>query len=155
MVHHHTQACRDNEGRCRKMFPKPVVERTHTDDRGYVHYRRRSAQDTYVVPHNRHLLLLCDSHINVEVSCTVNLIMYLYKYIFKGPDRARYELGDVVDEIHNYIQARYACCALRFTPVLVLYGYGSELVLYLCLSLSLSHSLPHTDTRTFACSQLN
>ena len=107
MVHHHTQACRDDEGRCRKKFPKPIVDRTHTDDRGYVHYRRRTAADTYVVPHNRHLLLLCDSHVNVEVSCTVNLIMYLYKYIFKGPDRARYEVGDVVDEIHDYIQARY------------------------------------------------
>ena len=42
-----------------------------------------------VVPHKRHLLLLAESHLNVEVSCTVSLIMYLYKYIFKGPDRAR------------------------------------------------------------------
>ena len=25
----------------------------------------------------------------------------------QGPDRARYEVGDVVDEIHDYIQARY------------------------------------------------
>ena len=56
MVHHHTQACRDEKGPCRKKFPKPVVERTHTDDQGYVHYRWRTAQDTNIVPHNRHLL---------------------------------------------------------------------------------------------------
>ena len=55
MVHHHTHTCRAAEGRCRKKFLKTVVERTHTDDRGYVHYRRRTAQHTYVVPHNRHL----------------------------------------------------------------------------------------------------
>lgn len=64
------------------------------DDRGYTHYRQRSSDDHYIVPHNRHLLLLCDSRINVEVACTVNLIMYLYKYIFKGPDRAQFQVDD-------------------------------------------------------------
>ena len=117
-----------------RIFRNSVVERTHTDDRGYVRYRRRSAQDTYVVPHNRHLLLLCDSHINVEVSCTVNLIMYLYKYMFKGPDRARYEFGDVVDKIHNYIQARYVSCGLPPTPVT--FNCGSQLF----------HTHTHTHT---------
>ena len=90
MIHHHSHACLDENRHCRKKFPKPLVERTYIDDRGYVHYRRRSPEDQWVVPHNRHLLLLLESHFNVEVSCTVNLIMYLYKYIFKGPDRARY-----------------------------------------------------------------
>ena len=85
MVHHHTRACLNDNGACQKNFPKPLVERTYIDDRGYVH----SEEDRMVVPHNRHLLLLAESHFNVEVSCTVNLIMYLYKYIFKRPDRAR------------------------------------------------------------------
>ena len=107
MVHGHTKACRDEEGHCRKKFPKPVTETTYTNDRGYTHYRRRTPQDTKIVPHNRHLLLLGESHINVEVSCTVNLIMYLYKYIFKGPDHARYSVGDSVDEIQDYLKARY------------------------------------------------
>ena len=74
MVHHHTHACLDDDGRCKKSFPKPL---TYIDDRGYVHYQRRSEEDRWVVPHNRHLLLLADSHFNVEVSCTVDLIMYL------------------------------------------------------------------------------
>ena len=65
------------------------MERMYIDDRGYVHYRRSSDEDRMVMPHNHHLLLLVESHFNVEVSCTVNLIMYLYKYIFKGSDRAR------------------------------------------------------------------
>ena len=94
-VHHHTHACLDDDGRCKKKFPKPLVERTYIDDRGYVHYRRRSEEDRqWVVPHNRHLLLLADSHFNEEVSCTVNVIMYLYKYIFKGSDRARWVYFD-------------------------------------------------------------
>ena len=107
MVHGHTKTCRDEEGHCRKKFPKPVTETTYTDDRGYTHYRRRTPQDTNIVPHNRHLLLLGEGHINVEVSCTVNLIMYLYKYIFKGPDHARYSVGDSVDEIQDYLKAKY------------------------------------------------
>jgi hypothetical protein len=107
MVHRHTQACLDDDGRCQKKFPKPVVEKTYTDERGYVQYRRRTPEDVYVVPHNRHLLMFWDGHMNVELSCTVNLIMYLYKYIFKGPDRARYHVGDTMDEIRDYIQARY------------------------------------------------
>ena len=38
MVHHHTCACLDDDSHCRKNFPKPLVERTYIDDRGYVHY---------------------------------------------------------------------------------------------------------------------
>jgi len=51
--------------------------------------------------------MLGDCHINVEVSCTVNLIMYSYKCIFKGPDHAQYHVRDSVDEIQDYLQARY------------------------------------------------
>lgn len=70
MVHRHTPAC--EEGRCRKKFPKPVVETTYIDERGgYTHYRQRMPQDAYVMPHNHHLLILGKCHINVEVSCTV------------------------------------------------------------------------------------
>ena len=86
----YTRACLDENRRSRKNFPKPLLERTYINDWGYVHNRRRSREDQYVVPHNRHLLLLLESHFDVEVSCTVNLIIYLYKYMFKGPDRARY-----------------------------------------------------------------
>ncbi len=119
MVHHHTHACLDDEGRCQKKLPKPVVERTYIDSRGYTHYRRRTTRDAYVVPHNRHLLMLGECHINVEVSCTVNLIMYLYKYIFKGADRACSHVGDDVDEIQDYLQARYVdgCVAVMYASV--------------------------------------
>ena len=90
MVHHHTLACLNDKQQCKKGFPKPLVANTYIDDSGYVHYQRRSEEDQWVMPHNRHLLLKAESLFNVEVSCTVNLIIYLYKYIFKGPDRARY-----------------------------------------------------------------
>ena len=99
----HSRACLDADGHCRKDFPKSLVQTTYVDDRGYVHYRRQSDEDCWVVPHNRHLLMLAECHIN---SCTVNLIMYLYKYIFKGPDCARYTVGDDNDEIAQYINAR-------------------------------------------------
>ncbi len=103
MVHHHTPACLDDEGRCRKQFPKPVVEKTYIDTWGYTHYRRRTTRDAYVVPHNRHLLMLGECHVNVEVSCMVNLIMYLYKYIFKGA-RTYYGARAMLVAMYQYLQ---------------------------------------------------
>ena len=98
MVHHHTPACKKESTAtdtvCSKGYPKPLVERTFIDDRGYVQYRRRTEQDRWVVPHNRHLLLLADCHFNVEVSSTVNLIMYLYKYMYNS-------LSAIIN-IHNF-----------------------------------------------------
>ena len=69
MVHCHTRACLDDNGACQRNYQKPLMERTYINDRGYVHYRRHSEEGRMVVPHNRHLLLLAESHINVEVSC--------------------------------------------------------------------------------------
>ena len=85
------------------------------DNRGYVLYCRHGsianpALDGWVVPYNPYLLKKYRCHINVEVAATVNLMAYLYKYIYKGHDHVRYALQDVaqtensaVDEITQYI----------------------------------------------------
>ena len=90
MVQRHTPACQDKEGRCQKKFPKPLAETTYTDDRGYTHYRRQIPQD------NCHASQLPPPHAGQMphqrgsvMSCTVNLIMYQCKYIFKGPDHTQ------------------------------------------------------------------
>lgn len=54
---------------------------------------------------------LLDCHVNVDVCLTVNIFMYLYKYLFKGPDRMMFTISsadsDKGNEISNYINARY------------------------------------------------
>jgi hypothetical protein len=68
----------------------------------------------WVVPHNRYLSLRYDCHINLEVCINVASIKYLYKYAYKGSDRAA---ADVTtdpnstthyrNEIQQYLDARY------------------------------------------------
>jgi hypothetical protein len=75
-----------------------------------------------VVPYNPYLSLLFNCHINVEVCTSVAAVNYLYKYVYKGHDRAQVDVGpvDVVapdgaapvqlcmrDEIKIYQDGRY------------------------------------------------
>ena len=72
-----------------------------------------------IVEHNKELLQLWDGHANVKYAATVELFEYLYKYLFKGPDKAKYDvtLDDAVeDEISEWLRGRYLCateCAWR------------------------------------------
>lgn len=45
-----------------------------------------------MVPYNPYLCQKYDGHINVEVCATVKAVKYIYKYIFKGHDRAQVEV---------------------------------------------------------------
>ncbi|KAK1718509.1 hypothetical protein BDP67DRAFT_203142 [Colletotrichum lupini] len=36
-----------------------------------------------------------DSHIHVDVCLSVNVFMYLFKYLFKGPDKTKLRVGEV------------------------------------------------------------
>nr|GEV97619.1 DNA helicase [Tanacetum cinerariifolium] len=123
-----------HDGVCSKRFPKEYNDTTFFDEDGYIHYRRRNSgihktrremklDNSYVVPYNRSLCLMFHAHINVEYCGWTMLIKYLFKYISKGTDRvvARItrENGDPspstsrtrikVDEIQNYVDARYIC----------------------------------------------
>jgi len=49
----------------------------------------------WVVPYNPYLSLLFNCHINVEVSTFVAAVKYLYKYVYKGHDRAQVDVGPV------------------------------------------------------------
>ena len=90
--------CMRDSDTCKKNFPKPFCPATFIDDRGYVHYRRRSEgiktvkqgielDNGYVVPHNRSLCMIFYTHINVEYCEWSMMIKYLFKYIAKGTDR--------------------------------------------------------------------
>ncbi|KAK6026601.1 hypothetical protein OSTOST_07420 [Ostertagia ostertagi] len=118
--------CMQN-GSCSKRFPKQIRERTTLDVDGYPNYRRRNLSpteingipygDEWVVPTNPYLLLKYDCHINVEICGMISAVKYLYKYIYKGPDRAHISIenepavGDnqAIDEIKQHLNTRYVC----------------------------------------------
>ncbi|XP_071688702.1 uncharacterized protein [Rutidosis leptorrhynchoides] len=120
--------------KCKKRFPKPFNNTTYFDKDGFIHYRRRNTgisvdktichlDNGYVVPYKSYLCLRFHAHINVECCGWNMLIKYLFKYISKGTDRVATHisrpLGDegssrrienqAVDEIKNFIDARFIC----------------------------------------------
>jgi hypothetical protein len=42
----------------------------------------------WVVPYNPYLTMRYQCHINVEVCNSITVVKYLYKYVYKGHDRA-------------------------------------------------------------------
>jgi len=93
-------ACMKNN-RCSKFFPKGYEASTVVGEDGFVQYRRGPEaanfverygirlDNGWVVPYNLALLKWFRAHINVEWCNKTHLIKYLFKYITKGPDRAR------------------------------------------------------------------
>ena len=52
-----------------------------------------------VVRYNAYLAKRFNAHINVEVTTSIWLVKYMFKYSFKGYDRAHVEVGAAPDEI--------------------------------------------------------
>ncbi len=88
-----------------------------------------------MVPYNPYLSLLFNCHINVEVCTSVAAIKYLYKYVYKGHDRAQVDVGPVDavaldgtapaqprmrDEIKIYQDGRYVSASEAYHR---LYGF--------------------------------
>ena len=84
---------------------------------GYPIYRRRNNGRTveingiqldnrWVVPYNPYLTTKYDCHINVEIYSSITAIKYLFKYVYKGHDRATVEVRNN-DEIGLYLDACY------------------------------------------------
>ncbi|UYV74765.1 hypothetical protein LAZ67_12000856 [Cordylochernes scorpioides] len=114
-----------SDGKCTKDFPKSFLQLTEANNNGYPRYRRRDDGQTlvvgthevdnrWVVPYNPYLLVRFNAHINVEVCASVKSVKYLFKYVYKGHDRAEVEVsvGELDmesrahDEIKNFLDAR-------------------------------------------------
>lgn len=110
-------------GKCSKMFPKPLNIRTSIDANGFPAYMRRidgrfiekngiRLDNGFVVPYNRDLMLRYRAHMNVEWCVQTRAVKYLFKYIHKGPDYAsaamdKEDEDGVIDEIKTYYDCRY------------------------------------------------
>lgn len=97
-------------------IPQPMQERTTIDDFGRLHWRRRAAEDAWVVSYCPFLVNFADCHFHFDVVFTSKVFSYLYKYFFKGPDVAFYSIAhepsiprtpSASNEIQDYQKARY------------------------------------------------
>jgi hypothetical protein len=114
---------RTGQLKCTKKFPKDFTESTVIPEDGYPIYRRRGNPDTafvkkvkgkdiridncWVVPYSPYLTSLFKAHINVEICTSIMAIKYLFKYIYKGPDRTTAKVDSNENEVDLYLQCRY------------------------------------------------
>ena len=125
------------------------------DENSYPVYRRRNNGQTFlknrfvydnrhVVPYNPYLSARYNAHINVEIATSITSVKYLYKYVYKGSDRAvvaleqdggraecaRDETEGARDEIKTYLDARYVSASEGKTVVFDLSAYRFSNFLY-------------------------
>ncbi|OSX74863.1 hypothetical protein BU14_0263s0001 [Porphyra umbilicalis] len=137
--HNVASPCTGMDGSCSKKFPKDLASATTATEDSYPNYRRRSPQDggesvaftrgnrasqidnSWIVPYSPLLLEKFDCHINLEIVSSVAVVKFIYKYIYKGPDKAMVSVvaatrddegGEEVgrqprDEIQEYLDARW------------------------------------------------
>ncbi len=92
MIHEHSSVCknpRTGHLRCRlpdKLSPTPFVNAA-----GYVSLRRREEQDRCVANYNPALLMIAECHVHIKISETINVIEYMFNYMFKKPEQIHVE----------------------------------------------------------------
>jgi len=97
---------------CKKRYPRAFSEETTQGEDGYPVYRRQNDGRTFqktldgfaynnrwVVPHNPYLTKMFNAHINVEMSVCIRSVKYLFKYVYKGPDRVAAVIAGLINEI--------------------------------------------------------
>jgi hypothetical protein len=83
---------------------------------GYPKYRRRASSPSVtkgrhqidardVVPYNPYLSKRYKCHLNVEYCGIIKAVKYLFKYTYKGHDRASLQVS--TDEVQRFVDARY------------------------------------------------
>ncbi|XP_074293518.1 uncharacterized protein LOC141620583 [Silene latifolia] len=114
---------KNSMGRCKYNYPKSFTDETTTNSDSYPEYRRRNDGQTaivrkekldnrWVIPYNPYLLSMFDCHLNVEVCSTIEVVKYLYKYVYKGHDKISFNVvrssdPKPVDEIEQYQSGRW------------------------------------------------
>ena len=111
----HDCPCTKGRDSCKNRYPRPFYDVTVQGKDSYPVYRRREdGQKENVRRHeldNRWVV----PYINVEACGSIKAIKYLFKYIYKGHNRAPVAMREAdkedsegnVDEIKQYIDARW------------------------------------------------
>uniref|UniRef100_A0A453JVC8 ATP-dependent DNA helicase n=1 Tax=Aegilops tauschii subsp. strangulata TaxID=200361 RepID=A0A453JVC8_AEGTS len=114
--------CTKGRPSCKNHYPRPFHAATLQGKDSYPLYKRREdgckamvrkewLDNRWVVPYNPHLLRYFNCHINVEACGSIKAVKYLFKYIYKGHDRASIVVSEAdkngdIDEIKQYRDAR-------------------------------------------------
>jgi hypothetical protein len=120
--------CMQN-GCCRFDYPKRLQASTTIPQDGYTQLARpfgRSvmlessfvADNGWVVPHNRYLLMKYDAHINVECSSSISVVKYMFSYIYKGTKTTSASVANSQDEIQLFSDGRITSAAEAMWHVL-------------------------------------
>jgi hypothetical protein len=91
--------CTKNRTSCKNYYPRPFCDSTSQGKDSYPRYRRRDdgckemvrghmLDNRWVVPYNPYIIRTFNCHINVEACSSIKSVKYLFKYIYKGHDRA-------------------------------------------------------------------
>jgi hypothetical protein len=115
-------------GQCRFDYPKKLQDTTTIPQDGYTKLARpfgRSvvmngfvADNSWVVPHNKFLLMKYDAHINLECSASIAVVKYLFSYIYKGSKTSSATVHNSDDEIQLFSDGRLTSAAESIWHVL-------------------------------------
>jgi len=98
-------------GKCQYGYPKCLQRTTALAECGRVMYRHRKEEDKMVISYSPFLTDLMDCHVDIGVTLTVSIFMYVWKYLFQCPDSTQYTIidprKDHLDEIQDFINAHY------------------------------------------------
>uniref|UniRef100_I1QF23 ATP-dependent DNA helicase n=2 Tax=Oryza glaberrima TaxID=4538 RepID=I1QF23_ORYGL len=111
------------DGKCRNNYPREFNPTTSQGKDSYPLYRRRNdsksrmvrghpLDNRWVVPYNPYLLRMYNCYMNVEVCSSIKAVKYLFKYLYKGHDRALISINEAdnngeINEIQRYRDARW------------------------------------------------
>src|SRR5947199_10741117 len=90
-----------------KMAIRSIDDGKLSEDRRKVKVKGKWLDNRWVVPYCPFLSKRYKAHINVEICSSISAFKYLFKYVFKGGDRTTAVLENEVNEIQNYLDARY------------------------------------------------
>ena len=136
--------CLDENGRCKKHFPKSIQQHTTLEANGYPQYRRREDDQEFeknghlftnrhVVPYNPDLSCKYECHINIEICASIWAVKYIHKYIYKGHDRATMRFGEETNKIQQYLDAWYIGASKTIRHVLEMPMHEESQMLYVLL----------------------
>ena len=97
--------------------------------------------NSHVVPYCPYILKKYEGHSNLECAMSIKSVKYIHKYVYKGPDRATIEarqqqrqnarqqdnndnVQQPVDEVRNYIDARYVSASEAIWRILKFRMHG-------------------------------
>jgi hypothetical protein len=101
--------CSKGRTSCKNNYPRPFNKATIQRKDSYPLYqrwedgrkemvRKHEMDNRWVVPYNPYPLQYFNCHINVEACGNIKVIKYLFKYIYKGHDRACITVGTATIE---------------------------------------------------------